>query len=410
MKTIEKYFNENTMSVHIKTGAKIFAKKGMPGNVEFTAISKTDTTETEADRIVDEIITYGENFGYFDQKKDGVVVLQIDHYRITITTFPLSEATEITIVKPVKRLGVDDYGIDEKLKERFLESAEGILVAGAPGSGKSTFIQALVDFYDKNGKIIKTLESPRDLQVPHNVTQYSMKHAEHDTIRDILLLSRPDYVFFDEIRNHKDFGFYSDLRLSGIGMVGIVHATKPIDAIQRFVGKLDLGMIPSVIDTVVFIQNGGIEKILTLKYEMKAPIGMEERDLVRPVISISDFETGREEYEIYTFGEETVVMPIPEEYAQNKEEQEKINKIFAKECEEYFKENGFLTEVVAKSTKKIQVKILEGEKNFKLGKKFGKKGKKGGKIFGDKGAFIGKKGVNIQRFEEVLRTGIDVIE
>ena len=410
MKTIEKYFNENTMSVHIKTWAKIFAKKWMPWNVEFTAISKTDTTETEADRIVDEIITYWENFWYFDQKKDWVVVLQIDHYRITITTFPLSEATEITIVKPVKRLWVDDYWIDEKLKERFLESAEWILVAWAPWSWKSTFIQALVDFYDKNWKIIKTLESPRDLQVPHNVTQYSMKHAEHDTIRDILLLSRPDYVFFDEIRNHKDFWFYSDLRLSWIWMVWIVHATKPIDAIQRFVWKLDLWMIPSVIDTVVFIQNWWIEKILTLKYEMKAPIWMEERDLVRPVISISDFETWREEYEIYTFWEETVVMPIPEEYAQNKEEQEKINKIFAKECEEYFKENWFLTEVVAKSTKKIQVKILEWEKNFKLWKKSWKKWKKWWKIFGDKWAFIWKKWVNIQRFEEVLRTGIDVIE
>ena len=35
-----------------------------------------------------------------------------------------------------------------------------------------------------------------------------------------------------------------------------------------------------------------------------------ERDLARPVIEIQDFETSRLEYEIYTFGEENVIIPV----------------------------------------------------------------------------------------------------
>jgi ATPase len=37
---------------------------------------------------------------------------------------------------------------------------------------------------------------------------------------------------------------------------------------------------------------------------------MIEQDLARPVITIADFETGTIEYEIYTYGEQVVVMPV----------------------------------------------------------------------------------------------------
>ncbi len=39
---------------------------------------------------------------------------------------------------------------------------------------------------------------------------------------------------------------------------------------------------------------------------------MESDDLARPVIIITSFLTKRVEYEIYTFGEQIVVMPMSE--------------------------------------------------------------------------------------------------
>jgi len=387
MKLIEKYFDEKTMSVHIKTDSKVIAKKWKPWSVDFCEITEKELTELEVWEVVKEIESYWENIGYFDQRKVWVSVLQIEKYRITITSFPLSEKTEITIVKPVKKLWIDDYHIDEKLRERFLEKAEWVLVAWAPWSWKSTFIQALINFYFKEWKIIKTLESPRDLQVPNLVTQYSLKHAEHDWLRDILLLARPDYVFFDEIRNHKDFWFYSDLRLSWIWMVWIVHATQAIDAIQRFVWKLDLWMIPSVIDTVVFIKNWEIEKVLTLKYEIRTPSWMEERDLARPIISISDLSTWKEEFEIYTFWEETVVMPI-DSIAEKNEEKSILNIVAEKEMEKIFKWMWFTAKVKMKSSKKIEVSLPKSQK----------------------WKFIGQAWSNISATEKELWLSIDVRE
>ena len=127
---------------------------------------------------------------------------------------------------------------------------------------------------------------------------------------DILLLVRPDYTIFDEVRRRQDFHIFSDLRLAGVGMVGVLHANSPIDAVQRFIGKIELGTIPSVIDTVVFVKDGEIKKVYSLRLMVKVPSGMFERDLARPVIEIQDFETQNLEYEIYTFGEENVIIPV----------------------------------------------------------------------------------------------------
>ena len=93
-------------------------------------------------------------------------------------------------------------------------------------------------------------------------------------------------------------------------MVGVIHANAPLDAVQRFIGKIELGIIPSILDTVVFVKDGKITKVYELELKVKVPSGMVEQDLARPVIEICDFETSNLEYEIYTFGEENVIIPV----------------------------------------------------------------------------------------------------
>ena len=93
-------------------------------------------------------------------------------------------------------------------------------------------------------------------------------------------------------------------------MVGVVHASAPLDAIQRFIGKVELGMIPHILDTVIFIKAGQIATVYELEFKVKVPTGMTEEDLARPVIEVRNFETRVLEYEIYTYGEENIVIPI----------------------------------------------------------------------------------------------------
>ena len=231
-------------------------------------------------------------------------------YRIAITYPPFSDSFEITIVHPIVKLSLEDYEISEELMKRFSDRAEGIVISGAPGSGKSTLASGLANFYQNQGKIVKTFESPRDLQVDPGITQYGKLEGSFDNTADILLLVRPDYTIFDEVRRQEDFRTFADLRLTGVGMVGVVHANSPLDAIQRFIGKIELGIIPNILDTVVFVKDGRIDTVYDLELKVKVPSGMAESDLARPVIEIRNFADNVLEHEIYTFGEENVIVPV----------------------------------------------------------------------------------------------------
>jgi ATPase len=71
-----------------------------------------------------------------------------------------------------------------------------------------------------------------------------------------------------------------------------------------------MGIIPQVIDTVIYIDKGKVEEIYQLQLTVKMPEGMTSEDLARPVIVVTSFFTKKVEYEIYTFGEQIVVMPV----------------------------------------------------------------------------------------------------
>jgi len=310
--TLDKFFDKTTMSVHLRENIKPYAKKGFPGNWKFTVLDENLLKQEEIQNIAKEIVeeTKIRTDGFIETERRGSTIVQLGDYRIVITRPPFSDAWEITAVRPIKKTNLDDYKLSEKLKNRVEKQAEGILIAGSPGHGKSTFAQALAEFYVGKEKTVKTIEAPRDLQLSDNVTQYSISYGNSQEIHDVLLLSRPDYTIFDEMRNLEDFRLFADLRLSGIGLAGVIHATNPINAIQRFIGKTELGLIPHIIDTVLFIKSGNVNKVLGLKMTVKVPSGMTEADLSRPIVEVTDFETNKLEFEIYSYGEETIVVPV----------------------------------------------------------------------------------------------------
>jgi len=164
-------------------------------------------------------------------------------------------------------------------------------------------------------------------------------------------------------------------------MVGVVHATKAIDAIQRLIGRVELGMIPQIVDTIIFIKDGEIAKVYKVTFTVKVPEGMTESDLARPVIEVKDFETDKVEYEIYTFGEETVVMPVL------KREVKPIERLAR---ERIMQE---LRKLAPKA--KVEIEVKDSKVIVWIDEKYIPQ-------------IIGKKGRRIDKLEEILDISIDV--
>jgi len=174
------------------------------------------------------------------------------------------------------------------------------------------------------------------------------------------------------------------MRLAGVGMIGVVHATRAIDAIQRLVGRVELGMIPQVVDTVVYIEDGRIETVYDIEIDVKLPEGMTAADLARPVVSVRDFETGRPEYELYLFSRQVVTVPIGSEEV---EQESGVDRLAKEEIER---------EIRSIARGRVDVEIAGADRAT---------------VYVDEGdisAVIGKQGRRISSIEDRLGIDIDV--
>ncbi len=373
----------DTMSLHLKEGTLPLAKRGLPGRFNLVKLREEPLTAEELEEIIKESMDAAryEEDTFIEIGGHSATVVQMGDMRIAIARPPFSDGIEITVVRPIAKLVLDDYKLSEKLKERLAKRAEGILIAGPPGSGKSTFAASLAEFYEKQGRIVKTMESPRDLQVGPEITQYSKLKGSFENTADLLLLVRPDYTVFDELRKTEEFLIFSDMRLAGIGMTGVVHATEPIDAVQRFIGRIELGMIPHIIDTIIYIKDGAVKNLYVLSLTVRTPTGMTEADLARPVVEVRDFISGNLEYEIYTYGEENVIIPIKEK------KESPLQRLAKRYIFEEMKRFDRDAEVEFLSDEKILVKV-DNEVIPRI---------------------IGKEGATVKHLEEKLGLHIDIL-
>ncbi|WP_144906481.1 PINc/VapC family ATPase [Halobellus captivus] len=309
---IEEFFDDQTMSVHLKTGTKPKAKRGAIGEMHYQTIRDEVSDEATMKEWADDIeeTARSSSEGFLELSEPGMSIVQFRDYRIAVARPPFADGIEITAVRPIVKTDLDDYQFADELRDRLKERQRGVLISGSPGAGKSTFAQAVAEFLTDSDYAVKTMEKPRDLQVGPDITQYTALGGDMEKTADSLLLVRPDYTIYDEVRKTKDFGVFADMRLAGVGMVGVVHATRAIDALQRLVGRVELGMIPQVVDTVVYIEDGRVDTVYDVTTQVKVPEGLTAEDLARPVIQVADFETGKPEYEIYTFNRQVVTVPI----------------------------------------------------------------------------------------------------
>jgi len=381
---ILEYFEEDVMSVHLRKGIRPKAKKGIPGDIRTEIIGKEVLTENGLRDLAHNIIENAKRSseGFIEVDRGGATVVQLEDIRIVIARPPFSDGFEITAVRPVAKVSLEDYKMSEELKNRLSEKQRGVLLAGSPGAGKSTLAQAIAEYLENKEFTVKTMEDPRDLQVGDEITQYSGLEGKMENTADILLLVRPDYTIYDEVRKTPHFRVFADMRLAGVGMIGVTHANRGIDALQRLIGRVELGMVPQVVDTIVFVEEAQIRKVYDITYTVKVPEGMVEEDLARPVIEVRDFESGTTEYEVYSYGEQVVVMPV-EGKNKSKPVQDIAEKEIKREINRYV---GGRVEVEVSGSDRVTVYVPDSEIP----------------------RLLGKNGKNIARIENHLNLKIDV--
>jgi ATPase len=309
---IDRFFDEHTITVYLKERVPPMARKGSVKEMQLVRIRDQPATDYELRGLAQEILERAKRDpdGFIEIEKRGVTVVQIGSMRIAIARRPFSDGMEITAVRPIADVNLESFSKAPVIKNRIMGGKRGLLIAGPPGSGKTTLAQSIATYLAEHGFIVKTMEAPRELQVPDHITQYTSLEGSMENTAEVLLLVRPDFVIFDELRKNEDFRVFADMRLAGIGMVGVVHAVGTHDALQRFSDRIDFGVLPQIVNTIIFVDKGEITNVYDVSFTIKVPEGMASEINLRPVTTVSDYESGELLFEIFKYDSETIVMPV----------------------------------------------------------------------------------------------------
>lgn len=165
--------------------------------------------------------------------------VQAQHPSITVSNqLALSMRVPSKTIFPITAFKLNDnLGFDYEDIKQFIIQRKNILVSGGTGTGKTSFLNALLEFLPPDDRIVSVEDSP-ELRIKNNnkvqllVAKNDQKaYTYKDGLNDAMRL-RPDRIFVGEIDTRNTLLF---LRLSNTGhegMVSSIHANGVEEAIH----------------------------------------------------------------------------------------------------------------------------------------------------------------------------------
>ena len=194
--------------------------------------------------------------------------------RVNATLNPISsKGNTITI----RKFSVDPWTITKFIKLNVLsfeaaaliwlavENELSILIAGGTGSGKTSMLNVIANFFPPNQRII-SIEDTRELMLPKSLHWVPMETRLSNpegkggiTMLDLVINSlrmRPDRIIMGEIRRKKEAEVLMEAMHTGHSVYGTVHANNAEETITRLTNPpIDLPkpMISAI--SMILVQN-----------------------------------------------------------------------------------------------------------------------------------------------------------
>lgn len=244
---------------------------------------------------VQSIINYavalsGRNLNSVNQRLalDLPVYKHLQGERFVALVPPLVSSPSFTLRKhPGKIFALTDYLESKRLKEQdllllstSLQERKNILICGGPGSGKTTFTNALLQEMiklDPNQRIITIEEMvPELLCKTDNVVPLLSNEVNMTDCLKTAMQLRPDRIVVGEVKGPEALVMLKAWNTGCPGGLATVHANSAKEAVQRIEDlTLEAGLVSAphnlirmVLDLIVFIkrqgsQKGFVQEILT---------------------------------------------------------------------------------------------------------------------------------------------------
>ncbi len=228
--------------IMLNPNGDVWFKHAQHGNMQAGSMS-----QTEAENFVHAVANYSGKFisdktPYLDE------ILPFGGERINVTTSPITPGISFNIrLKTTKEISLKEYVQQDVLNlEQFhflvdaIKSRKNILVSGAPASGKTTFVNAIlkkISEVESGGHRILILEQIPELECALKNTK---KMQESTTVNMNKLLwicmrNTPDRIVIGEVRDSAALDMLKAFNTGCPGGLATIHANTPKLAIQRII-------------------------------------------------------------------------------------------------------------------------------------------------------------------------------
>jgi len=173
-----------------------------------------------------------------------------DGSRVNIVRSPVSRIGPILTIRKFsyRVLRMEDLinlGSIDRAAAEFLKACViariNILISGGAGTGKTTFLNALIDFIPETERVI-TIEDTRELiisrkhTVPMETRPFNIEGKGEISMRDLFknaLHMRPDRIIAGEVRGDEVLEMVQAMNTGHEGSMTTLHASSPLEALDR---------------------------------------------------------------------------------------------------------------------------------------------------------------------------------
>lgn len=176
---------------------------------------------------------------------------KIIDFRVATFPTPLGEKVAIRVLDPAAGLkSFEELGLEgrnlEVVKEGILRPFGLVLATGPTGCGKTTTLYVILQFLNKEGVNIVTLEDPVEYFI-ENINQSQIKpDIGYDFASGLrqILRQDPDIIMIGEIRDEETAALVTHAALTGHIVLSTLHTNNALGVVPRLI---DMGIKPYLI-------------------------------------------------------------------------------------------------------------------------------------------------------------------
>ncbi len=296
--SFEEYLAPNLISLHLKAGSPPYGKILKNGLIEVAKLRDDSCSEDELNKMVEEVVAASRPSVESDITllKSSAIIIETDKYRVSAAKPPFSDRFEVII----QRNPISDLVKEEDLEViagECLSGIKGVLILNADGLYVFPIAERIGEMFQEHGKLVKLIGHSKRSST--SISYYSSLNGDLEKTLDFIILNKPDYVIFDEIRRPRDFQMIHNLRASGINVIAFMNSSELKLALEKALDKIAYSFLPEVFQQIIYLRCGGSPEIYRLSSSVKIPTGLSPSNSPKSLIEVlKDDEPILEIYEL----------------------------------------------------------------------------------------------------------------